>query len=375
MSTSTDFISNSIGILPNSSIHQARLVRSDATEHTQIAYEQIFSADASAALTQPLKYFFAQETALLSGSQTLQAHYQGLLHQQSIDPHTPAIQAALAYLQIIATQPNRASKDLIDSLLATGWTAAEVVLLAQLITYVSYQARLLEGLKLLVEPEADTERPVPPIKANHWNQHPTTASGALAPTAFTLAQLEWEAWLPARDVATLSEAEASGMKKFGQINSEYFLLLAHQSAILHTRTVIDRGVFYTPEGLPRWERELAAVVVSKTNGCIYCASVHARKAIQYAKARTADVENLLLTPAGAVLAANDDDRLSALIDLSASLSATPTQATNAQVNRLRALGFSDLELLDLIQSTAFFAWANRLMLSLGEPVQQVQEKE
>ena len=30
-------------------------------------------------------------------------------------------------------------------------------------------------------------------------------------------------------------------------------------------------------------------------------------------------------------------------------------------------GLSELELVDLLQSTAFFAWANRLMLTLGEP--------
>ena len=35
--------------------------------------------------------------------------------------------------------------------------------------------------------------------------------------------------------------------------------------------------------------------------------------------------------------------------------------------RLRAAGLGDLEILDLVQATAFFAWANRLMLTLGEP--------
>lgn len=34
---------------------------------------------------------------------------------------------------------------------------------------------------------------------------------------------------------------------------------------------------------------------------------------------------------------------------------------------LREQALTDLELLDLVQATAFFAWANRLMLTLGEP--------
>ncbi|MBP2436522.1 putative peroxidase-related enzyme [Microbacterium amylolyticum] len=37
------------------------------------------------------------------------------------------------------------------------------------------------------------------------------------------------------------------------------------------------------------------------------------------------------------------------------------------VSRLRAAGFDDAEILDIIGGAAFFNWANRLMLSLGEP--------
>ncbi|MBP6562314.1 MAG: peroxidase-related enzyme [Neisseriaceae bacterium] len=365
----TDFIDAAVGIGPDAPLHKARQIRLEAKEATEQAYQYLFGQDHTATLSQPLSYFFAQETALLSGSPSLHHHYQTLLADQTVARETPLMQAALAYVHVLIGQPNQAHKGLIDDLLTAGWTVAEVVLLAQLTTYVSHQARLLEGLALVAQPAGvtDTAATAEPIKANTWHQHPTTASGAMAPTAFTLAQLDWEAWLPARDVATLDDAAITSMKKFGQINSAYFLLLAHQSALLHARTVIDRGVFYTPDGLPRWARELAAVVVSKVNGCIYCASVHARKAIQYAKDRADDVHQLLDTPAGQVLAASDDERLNALIDFSASLSATPIQATSAQVQRLRAAGLSELALLDLVHATAFFAWANRLMLSLGEP--------
>jgi alkylhydroperoxidase family enzyme len=35
---------------------------------------------------------------------------------------------------------------------------------------------------------------------------------------------------------------------------------------------------------------------------------------------------------------------------------------------LKEVGLAELEILDLIHSVALFAWANRLMLNLGEPV-------
>ena len=37
------------------------------------------------------------------------------------------------------------------------------------------------------------------------------------------------------------------------------------------------------------------------------------------------------------------------------------------VRRLRAAGLDDAAVADVIQGAAFFNWANRLMLSLGEP--------
>jgi len=38
------------------------------------------------------------------------------------------------------------------------------------------------------------------------------------------------------------------------------------------------------------------------------------------------------------------------------------------VERLRAVGLSDGEILDYTHAVAIFGWANRLMQTLGEPV-------
>ena len=58
----------------------------------------------------------------------------------------------------------------------------------------------------------------------------------------------------------------------------------------------------------------------------------------------------------------------AIVDFSIALTAQPDQVSAASVEALRAVGLDDLEILDLIHSVAIFAWANRLMLNLGEPV-------
>ncbi|MBG5918821.1 alkylhydroperoxidase domain protein [Providencia stuartii] len=368
-----DLVNALINLTPESTLAEARKKRLNTTENTQAAFEAIFSAP-STQLTGDVKFLLARFVAEQTGSPALADFYHQLLAQRSPALDTPALKAATKYVEILVSHPKQTHYQLIHSLIESGWNEQDIILLAQLVTFVTYQARLIEGLKLLHDASA-TSNQAEPITAGPWNNHPLTHQGRPSPVAFTQEQLGWEAWLQARDKHSLTADEAQVMKKFGQLNSEYFLLLAHHSNILEIRTMIDRDIFYTANGLPRWEREFAAAVVSKVNGCIYCASVHARKASQYAKDRQTDVARLLATPAGDVLANGYDARLTAITDLAASLSATPIQATPQHINTLRQLGLTELELLDLIQSTAFFSWANRLMLSLGEPFEVTQDKE
>ncbi|MBN4863621.1 MULTISPECIES: CMD domain-containing protein [Providencia] len=368
-----DLINTLTHLPPDSDLALIRQDRSAATLNTQAAYSEIFSVP-STQFPIDVRYGFAHQVAKLTGSQTLADFYFQQAPALKIENLSPALQAAAEYLQILTLSPKDTQFSLIETLITQGWENSDIVLLAQLITFVTYQARLVEGIELLTTSKNDP-RNVAKIVAGKWNHQPFTRQGRPSPTAFTQDNLGWEAWITARKAETLSDEETQVMKKFGQLTSEYFLLLAHQSKILEIRTLIDRGVFYTAGGLPRWEREFAAAAVSKVNGCIYCASVHARKASQYAKERRSDVDKLLATPTGEILADGFDDRLLAITDLVASLSATPIQATISQVATLRQLGLSELELLDLIQSTAFFSWANRLMLSLGEPFEIMEDKE
>lgn len=368
-----DLINFLTNLTPDSDLAKIRQEREVATENTQAAFDTIFSTS-STVLPINIQYYFALEVAKLTGSENLANYYLQLLQTQKPIEFTVDLKLAKEYLQILTLEPKATNYSLIKNLTQHGWQSADIVLLAQLITFVTYQARLIEGLLLLLAQNND-ESSSKKVTAGEWNHQLLTQQGKPSPTEFTQDNLGWEAWLPARDASTLSDNEAQVMKKFGQLNSEYFLLLAHHSKILEIRTLIDRGVFYTSGGLPRWEREFAAAVVSKVNGCIYCASVHARKASQYEKTRKFDVDALLATQTGSVLAENFDDRLLALTDLVASLSTTPIQASTQQVSTLRELGLSELELVDLIQSAAFFSWANRLMLSLGEPFKLIEDKE
>lgn len=187
------------------------------------------------------------------------------------------------------------------------------------------------------------------------------------PTQFTQAQLDWLPWLNPVAQDALTERHIAGLVDAARAKSPYFRLLAWDPEILEARTRTDKDIFYNPEGgLPRPERELAAAATSRHNGCIYCASVHARFANHFAKdeAQRAAVQALLEEGVGTQAL---PERWQAIVDAAVALSDTPPSLNAGHIQRLREVGLDEEAVIDAISAASFFNWANRLMLSLGEP--------
>lgn len=207
---------------------------------------------------------------------------------------------------------------------------------------------------------ATATAPVQTPATEHLIEHP----GIDSPAAFTQAELGWLPWLEPFPIEDLDEHHYAGLVDKGRASSDYFRLLVRDPDILGARTRTDKDIFYNAkEGLPRAERELAAAATSRFNGCVFCASVHARFASHHSK-RTDDVQRLLDDGVGAEL----DERWRAIVDASVALASTPSRLDASHIARLRELGLDELSIADVIHGAAFFNWANRLMLSLGEPV-------
>ncbi|MDR3397531.1 MAG: peroxidase-related enzyme [Pandoraea sp.] len=182
---------------------------------------------------------------------------------------------------------------------------------------------------------------------------------------FTNESLDWDAWLDAveldkatpEQVAVLEESHPKAK------TSDYYLFLVHQPEILRQRSAAFNAIMYAPGGMPRAERELSTTVVSRINGCVYCASVHAQRFEQLAK-RNDVIREVFDEPR----TAGTTDREKAISQFSIALTEKPGDVRPEQLQALREVGLTDAEILDLIHSIAIFAWANRLMLNLGEPV-------
>tara|TARA_B100000902_G_C27238951_1_gene878939 strand:- start:830 stop:1423 length:594 start_codon:yes stop_codon:yes gene_type:complete len=152
--------------------------------------------------------------------------------------------------------------------------------------------------------------------------------------------------------------------------SDYVLTLAHDVESLKVRSPLFNAIMYDPGGMSRAEREVGALATSMVNHCIYCAAVHADRHAKIEK-------NTELTDAlfAKGVQADMSPRDRAIFDFAQSLSQAPSKASKENIAALRLVGLEDVEILDLILSTALFGWANRLMHILGDPVRKEAEYE
>lgn len=181
---------------------------------------------------------------------------------------------------------------------------------------------------------------------------------------FTHGELQWVPWLAPLDLNVATEAQLVALKvtPSNRAVGAYSLVLAHDPEALSERSPLYNGIMFGPKGLPRADRELGAVAASRMNGCAYCASVHALRFTQLTK-EPAVMERIQRDGVEAQL----DPRRKAILDYSAKLTRDPAAITTEDAAPLRAQGLTDLEILDLTHAVAMFAWANRLMQTLGAP--------
>lgn len=187
---------------------------------------------------------------------------------------------------------------------------------------------------------------------------------------FTNEVLGWKAWLPTVDLNSATPEQVAVLEESHPQakTSDYYLTLAHHPDILRQRSQAFNAIMYAPGGLSRAERELASTVVSCVNRCVYCASVHAQRFEQLAK-RNDVIREVFADPA----TAGTNAREKAIVGFAIDLTLNPAAIDASHINALREQGLDDGQVLDLIHAISIFAWANRLMLNLGEPVFPVDQ--
>ncbi len=112
-------------------------------------------------------------------------------------------------------------------------------------------------------------------------------------------------------------------------------------------------------GLSKAEREMIAVAVSSQNHCFYCLASHgAVLRVRSGNPVLAD------TIAANYRAAELTPRQRAMLDFAVKMTLASDTCADSDITQLREHGFSDEDIMDIIQTAAFFNYSNRVASAL-----------
>ncbi|MDR0213374.1 MAG: peroxidase-related enzyme [Comamonas sp.] len=375
-----DTIDQLAGLAADNATYGTRHEREKVALATQACEDLLLGNQLDSALTQAERLVLAAEQARVSGVNVLESEYRAraealdagitpelrsILDKAGAQTGNARMDAMLHFVRTLALNPAESDQQALLAIPAAGLSLNDTVLLAQLIGFVAYQARLLVGIKAMNDMGGVTEAPATqPTDAAPF-VHPANLPPPGEPlrrNGFTSETLGWKAWLEvlSPETATPEQQHVLEVSHPKAKTMDFYLLLARQPQVLLERSQAFNAIMYAPGGLSRAEREVAATAVSRSNGCVYCASVHAQRFEQLAK-RNDVMAQMFDDPD----TAGTNARERAIIQSSLALTRAPGSFGAQNVQPLRDAGLSDLEILDMLHSAALFGWANRLMLNLG----------
>ena len=138
-----------------------------------------------------------------------------------------------------------------------------------------------------------------------------------------------------------------------------------------------RAYAWRPERLAKWrshyddlmrgsdtlsatEREMIAVAVSMTNGCLYCLTSHGAM-LRVRLGDPVQGDRITLDYRRASL----DARQTAMLDYAVKIAKTPIECEHADVQKLLELGFTPEDVWDIAEIAAMFNFTNRLVSATG----------
>ena len=371
----TDAIDQLAGLTPESPVAALRREKPDLVAFAQGSDQSLLEPADPGGLSLLERHAVAYRVGLLTGFPTVEKrHRRRLLDfgRTDLASHIerypdvklePRLAAIIRHTDLVTLRPGDAGPEDIAALHAAGLTPAAVVTLGQLLGYLGYQIRAIAVARAFAE---GPELVRTPAKERPQADPATTQRAPRQRLRFSSTRFDWQPW-----TATIAEGDSTPeqwqvledvvptMKR-----NPYYLLLAQDPEPLRQRTGLFNGIMKGEGGSDKSDRELAAVATSRVNGCVYCAAVHA-SAYNQMTGDTDQMQRILDDGVDTPLR----ERERAIVDVSVKLTEDPADFTSADLQPLRDLGFSDLEILDITNGAAIFAWANRLLQTLGESKQ------
>lgn len=159
--TSTDLIDGLLGLSPSGATYKARHFRTKVLDGTQASYQALFSPTISLELD--YRWLVAIYACQLSHGAELKNHYIAQAQAHNVAPdlidavsvgrigdiQDSKLAAILHYTQILIEKPIEGDQSALQALKQAGISTPDIVALSQLIAFLSYQIRLVAGLKAM----------------------------------------------------------------------------------------------------------------------------------------------------------------------------------------------------------------------------------
>src|SRR5262245_5614042 len=193
--TDSDVIDTLVGIAPGSPLDAIRARRPDARAHAQATYHALFTPEAPGHVTAQERFAVGRFVAGLHGDTAMDAFYaKGLVasgasaaRRAAVDaaitearargPYGrypagplsredvagavyrvgaairgdlgPRLAAAFEHVHLLVFHPRDAAPEALQALLEAGWSTTDVVTLSQIVAFLSFQIRVVTGLRTL----------------------------------------------------------------------------------------------------------------------------------------------------------------------------------------------------------------------------------
>jgi CMD domain protein len=193
--TDTDVIDALVGIKPGSSLDSIRARRPEARAHAQATYRALFAPAEPGPVTAPQRFAVGGFVAGLHGATEIEAYYAARLAEsgasaalkEAVDaaiaeartkgPYGrypagplsredtaglsyrvaaatrqtlgPRLAAAFEHVHMLVFHPRDAAPQALQALLDAGWSTTDIVTLSQIVAFLSFQIRVVTGLRTL----------------------------------------------------------------------------------------------------------------------------------------------------------------------------------------------------------------------------------
>lgn len=190
-----DVLDRALGVLPDDRLDVVRRARPGTRENAQLSYEAVFEPADAGDLSIAERVALAVVVARLHGDTPLSAHYESLFAEHETRPAViealqsvaaagttsgpygeyrevglagesvsglrftvPAdaravlgdeLSALIEHVHLLVYRPREASADALQALLDEGWSSTDLVIVSQLVAFLSFQIRLASGLAVL----------------------------------------------------------------------------------------------------------------------------------------------------------------------------------------------------------------------------------